>query len=73
MDEHKNTPRETGKIERGEIICVNDNGYEVRSFGRDGITTPPMQALMTGDTFSAGDKVCFFYFNDGTGRIIYKL
>ena len=57
---------ERGAIERGEIAEVSGNGYIVMSLDRDGITTPPLDE----ETYSVGDKVYYFYFRDGTGRII---
>lgn len=60
---------ERGGIERGEIAEVSGNGYIVKSLDRDGITTPPLEALHE-ETYSVGDKVYYFYFRDGTGRII---
>jgi len=72
MDDEKRQ-REAGRIERGEIISVDDGRYTIRSFERDGIVTPPLETLIPENIFSAGDKVCFFYFNDGTGRVICKL
>lgn len=58
-----------GRIERGQIVKVSEEKYTVRSLDRDGITTPPIEAI-NAETYSPGDKVYFFYFNDGTGKII---
>lgn len=58
-----------GNIERGYIKAVSDDGYLISSYDRRGIETPPLKAI--GDkTYSVGDKVYFFYFNDGTGKVI---
>lgn len=65
--------REYGIIERGEILTVEQSGYTIASYSRDGITTPPLKALMDGKTYSVGDKVSYFIFSDGTGRVIDKI
>lgn len=65
--------RECGIIERGEIMETVQDGYRIVSFDRDGITTPPLKPLEEGQTYSDGDKVYYFIFKDGTGRIICKL
>lgn len=62
--------REKGAIERGKILAVEDGGYTIASLDRDGITTPPLLPVSESDTFSPGDRVFYFYFRDGTGRII---
>lgn len=64
--------RERGVIERGEVLTASGGLYELKSLDRDGITTPPMKAIDT-NTYSVGEKVFFFYFADGTGRIICGL
>ena len=61
--------REKGTIERGEIASVSDGLYTINSLDRKGITTPPM-ASVDGRSYLVGDRVYFFYFADGTGRII---
>lgn len=58
-----------GNIERGSIKAVSGDGYSVSSYDRIGIETPPIKAI-DNKTYSVGDKVYFFYFNDGTGKII---
>ena len=59
----------TGKIERGIIKAASKDGYTIASYDREGIETPPLMPLEE-ETYSVGDKVYFFYFHDGTGRII---
>lgn len=58
-----------GNIERGIVKTVTDNGYSLASYDRDGIETPPLKPIDE-KTYSVGDKVYFFYFHDGTGKII---
>lgn len=65
--------REKGTIERGKVLSVTGEGCTIASLDRDGITTPPMLPVNETETFSPGDKVYYFYFHDGTGRIICKL
>ena len=59
-------------IERGEIIEIENNLYVVRSLTRSGVITPPMRAA-DGTTYRNGDRVYFFMFADGNGRIIAGL
>lgn len=61
-----------GIIERGIIKSAQEEGYTVASCDSEGITTPPLAAL-DGKKYSVGDKVYYFYFPDGTGRIICGL
>mgnify|MGYP006873098553 CR=1 FL=1 len=61
---------EKGIIERGKIISAEAGGYVIASIDRDGIETPPLAALHSGETYSAGDHVYYFIFGDGTGRIL---
>ena len=56
-------------IERGEIIESENNLYVVRSLTRSGVITPPMRAT-DGTKYHIGDRVYFFMFDDGNGRII---
>lgn len=56
-------------IERGIIAEVCEQGYKVRSISRDGILTPEIPGI-SGATFSVGDRVYFFIFEDGHGAII---
>lgn len=58
-----------GRIERGVIKTASEEGYVLRSCDRDGIETPPLKPV-DDKTYSEGDKVYFFYFHDGTGKII---
>ena len=62
--------REKGIIERGTILKAKDGGYTVASLDRDGIITPPLMALEEGTTFGPRERVYYFIFSDGTGRII---
>ena len=62
--------REHGKIERGIITAVSSGKYTVASIDREGITLPPMAALFEETEYAEGDKVVYFSFKDGTGRII---
>ena len=58
-------------IERGEIMTAEDGIYTVRSYGRDGLTTPGIPA-MGEDTYTTGEKVYFFLFGDGNGMILHR-
>ena len=62
-----------GMIERGTVSTVSNGAYTIASLDRDGIMTPPLLPLNTEDSFSVGDRVYYFYFADGTGRIIGQL
>lgn len=68
-----------GIIERGKITTITDGGYSVSSLDRDGIVTPPLKAIQYGQSsgtlpnYKVGDRVYFFVFSDGTGRIIDKM
>ena len=73
MSEQEKCQREHGIIERGKVIAVSDGKYTVKSLEREGITTRPIQPLFDGATYDVGDKVTYFVFNDGTGRIICDL
>ena len=65
--------REHGIIERGTVTEITAGKYTVASIDREGIVTPPLPPLMEENSFSVGDQVIYFYFNDGTGRIICVL
>lgn len=65
--------RERGIIERGMILEKTDDGYKIASIDRDGIEIPPIKPLEDGQTYAAGQKVYYFAFGDGTGRIICGL
>ena len=56
-------------IERGEVLNAEDGKYTVKSFDRDGIITPPIPAI-NNVLPDVGNRVFFFLFNDGSGRII---
>lgn len=60
-------------IERGAVESIEDGGYRVASFTRDGITTPPLKTMNETDALSIGDRVFFFLFDDGDGLIIGKM
>ena len=68
----ENITREKGIIERGEIVSVDQGKYKIASLDRDGIITPPMLPIDDKE-YAVGDKVYYFYFKDGTGRIICGL
>lgn len=55
-------------IERGRIVST-DGGYTVASLDREGIVSPPILSI-DAKTYSTGDMVYFFLFNDGNGKII---
>lgn len=58
-------------IERGIVLTACDGLYTVKSCEREGIETPPIEAI--GDNeYQANDIVCFFLFRDGTGKIICR-
>lgn len=59
-------------IERGRITEAKADGYIVESFERPGVKTPLIKGI-NHEEYSAGDRVFFFLFNDGDGRIIGKL
>lgn len=56
-------------VERGIILEATGAGYKVQSLTRDGITSPDIPAIGT-NTFSVGDKVFFFLFDDGGGGVL---
>jgi hypothetical protein len=67
-------------VERGKVKELKSGKYVVESTDRPGVITPPLD--VTGhvlfkpdmyakeEKFKVGDKVYFFLFPDGTGRII---
>ena len=59
-------------VERGQVTEAKEDGYIVTSYERPGVITPPMKGI-NNEEYSAGDRVFFFLFNDGDGRIIGKL
>lgn len=58
--------------ERGEIVKITERGYIVKSVDRPGTITPPMTDIL-GSIYNVGDRVIFFMFDDGNGRIIAAL
>lgn len=58
-----------GIVERGEVSQVHQDGYIISSLDRNGIITRPIKPVGT-ESYKAGDRVYYFIFNDGTGRII---
>lgn len=56
-------------IERGTVLSVTAGGYTVASFDREGIQSPPIQAIDE-TVYSVGSRVYFFLFPDGTGKIL---
>ncbi len=59
-------------VERGIVTAVEDDGYVIASYDRKGITLPPIKGFDNA-TYEVGDKVYYFVFNDGTGKIICGL
>ena len=72
-------------IERGEITAILEEGYEVKSLSRPGVTTPPIpaqeriekiivdaehNARIEYREYAVGDRVYFFMFDDGKGMVI---
>ena len=71
------------RIERGTQKKLVSDGWIVASLDQKGIETQPMQPMeilkLTGTieglsktVYQAGDRVYYFVFPDGTGRIIGK-
>ena len=56
-------------IERGIVSEVCESGYKVKSYSREGITTPAIPAA-SGAAYTVGDRVYFFLFDDGHGIIL---
>ena len=59
-------------IERGEVLTSEQGLYTVKSLDRDGIESPPIAAINS-TVYQAGDRVYFFLFRDGTGKILCTL
>nr|DAU77505.1 MAG TPA: hypothetical protein [Caudoviricetes sp.] len=59
-------------IERGEIREKTESGYVVASLDREGIETQPIKALEDKE-YTVGERVYFFCFQDGTGKIISNI
>jgi hypothetical protein len=56
-------------IERGWVVEKIGTAYRVASLTRDGIISPPIPAMGTGE-YTADELVYFFLFEDGTGAIL---
>ena len=56
-------------IERGVILSASQDLYTVKSLDRDGIESPPIGAADS-TTYQQDDRVYFFLFPDGTGKIL---
>ena len=59
-------------IERGEVLTAETGLYTVKSLDRDGIESLPIAAINS-TVYQAGDRVYFFLFRDGTGKILCTL
>ena len=68
----KERREDTAAIDRGEIARISGSGYIVKSYGRDGLVSPAIPAMGEA-TYQAGDKVYFFLFEDGDGRILGRM
>ena len=71
MRDERNAPY-GALIERGKVTQAEQDGYIVESYERPGVITPPIKGI-NNENYGAGDRVFFFLFNDGDGRIIGKL
>lgn len=60
-------------LERGVIEKIENGKYRVSSLTRDGISSMPIKSANETDTYSIGDTVYFFLFNDGDGLILSKM
>lgn len=60
------------EIERGEIIEIQDDSYRVSSLSRNGIVTPLLKGIGN-EKYALNQKVYFFIFDDGKGRILAAL
>ena len=68
MEKQKNT----AAIERGRIAEVTDGGYRVKNLDRPGLISR-MITGMDDTVYQAEDRVYFFMFNDGNGKILCKI
>lgn len=59
------------RLERGVISRSTEDGYIVQSLDREGIVTPGIWPV-DGTEYQAGDRVVFFLFRDGTGRVLCR-
>ena len=60
-------------LERGVIEEIENGKYTVSSLTRDGIISMPIKAINGEDTYSVGDKVYFFLFDDGDGLVLTRM
>lgn len=60
-------------IERGAIDSIQGGRYRIKSLSRDGVVSLPIKAINNSDTYSIGDQVYFFMFDDGDGLILAKM
>lgn len=60
-------------IERGEIRTKAGDKYAVTSLDRPGIEAAEMAAEGEEGTYAIGDRVYFFLFRDGTGKILCRM
>lgn len=59
------------EIERGIVIEEANGKYRVSSYSRPGVISPEIES--TEENVHLGDKVYFFLFPDGDGKIIAKM
>ena len=58
-------------VERGVVVAEENGLYTVESYGRAGLVTPGIPALIANTApFSPGEKVYFFLYGDGHGAIL---
>ena len=67
--EKENPCKDGALIERGVIVAAEDGLYTVASYGRSGLITPGIPAII-GAPYEANEKVYFFMFDDGHGAVI---
>jgi len=70
--EKENQCCDMAMIERGQVVSVSGGLYKIRSYGRDGLTTPGIPPMRSGDSYNVNDKVYFFLFSDGHGAVLGK-
>ena len=68
----ENNPMYGAIIERGIVSEAQNGAYTVVSCDRPGVVTPPLKTINS-TTLYADDRVFFFMFKDGSGRIIDKM
>lgn len=61
------------RIERGIVTAKSGSKYTVESYDRPGIIAEGIKSADANTTFSKNDKVFFFFFPDGTGKIICEI